>query len=183
MAAAGVSPAEIELFAVGLGPGSYSGLRIALAAVEGMALPSESRVYGLTTGEILAEQHGGQEERACVSVLGDARRGRLWTGRFVREAGRFVQDGDYSLMKVAELPARLGENDLLLSPDWHRLGTTLTALPLPPGTTVLEQRAIPDARVLARLAATRFRAGVPSPPLKPVYLHPPVFVEPRFPGA
>ena len=38
-AGAGVEASDVDLFAVGLGPGAFSGVRIALSAARGMALP------------------------------------------------------------------------------------------------------------------------------------------------
>src|ERR1035437_10885104 len=63
---AGLEPGAIQLYVVGVGPGSYSGLRVALAAAMAMALPGKTPVYGLSSAEGLAWQAAEAEHVAQV---------------------------------------------------------------------------------------------------------------------
>lgn len=69
---AGLRLDSIDLYAVTAGPGSFTGLRIGLSAVKGMALPRQTPCAGVSTLEALARCHTGQGVVICAL---DARRG------------------------------------------------------------------------------------------------------------
>ena len=79
---------QIDCYAVGLGPGSYTGLRIAVAAVLGFALPDNRRVYGVSSAEALAESSLADLGMSSAMIIGDARRHQLWARVFTLHAGR-----------------------------------------------------------------------------------------------
>ena len=74
LAEAGIEWRQIGLIAVGVGPGSYTGLRIGLSTARGIARSSGARLAGVSTLRALAEPLG---PRAAVTVL-DARRGEAF---------------------------------------------------------------------------------------------------------
>ena len=75
----GLSPAQIDLYAVSAGPGSFTGLRIGLAAVKGMAQPFSTPCAGVSTLEALSWNISCQG--TVISVL-DARRGEVYWAAF-----------------------------------------------------------------------------------------------------
>jgi tRNA threonylcarbamoyladenosine biosynthesis protein TsaB len=79
LGAAGLDWAEIELVAVGAGPGSYTGLRIALASARGVARAHGASVLGVSSLRALAEPVAG---RAALAVL-DARRGEAFVAAYL----------------------------------------------------------------------------------------------------
>jgi tRNA threonylcarbamoyladenosine biosynthesis protein TsaB len=181
----GVGPASVSLFAVGLGPGSYSGLRTAVAALRAMALPGGRPVRGIGSAEALAWSL--MEDRAAgrVAVVGDARRQRLWVALFERGEGRPVMPAGYRLAAMEELGAMLPPDTLVVSPDWDTIGEGLRAS-CPADATLLERPCRPRARDVGLLAARLEASGGPcaadglarrpSDVLSPIYLHPPVTV-------
>src|SRR5262245_14945483 len=76
MSEAGITFDQLDRIAVTVGPGSFTGVRVALATARGLALARRIPVIGLTTGEVLAamavpEAKGTQ---AIVSLV-DSKRG------------------------------------------------------------------------------------------------------------
>ena len=147
---AGWTFADVGAFAVGRGPGSYTGLRVSLTAARGWALPERKPVWTVSSGAALAaEIFAEQPEIPRVVVAGDARRGTIWAGLFARAAG---QVGDWKLLPSA---AR--------GQEW-------------PGALWAEPARAPKAEWVGRL----FFAGGASEELQPIYLHPAVMAAPRF---
>lgn len=81
---------EIEQFVVGLGPGSFTGIRAGLAAVKGMAMAGQRRIIGVCSYDVMAwaarEHFPADCEGLCV--LGDARREEVYFALYDRAAHR-----------------------------------------------------------------------------------------------
>lgn len=145
---------EIGAYAVGRGPGAYTGLRVSLTAARGWALPDNKPVWTVSSAAALAAEVFA--ERAEISrfvAWGDARRGLVWAGLFERAAGQLVrQTGEWKLLP-AEARGR----------EW-------------PEACWAEAGRVPRAEWVGRL----FFAGGGSEELQPIYLHPAVTAAPRF---
>ncbi len=161
----GVSYSDISLYAVGRGPGSFSGMRMAFAVAQALALPVKTEVRAVSSGAALALA-AAREGAEQIIVVGDARRGQVWYGLF--NAGRNVcpeLDQEWRLVPYKEVAVQ--EETLVVSSDADRLRDYIPQLTL---------SLFPLARDVAALA---LKQTVPEP-LEPLYLHPPVFVEPKF---
>ncbi|MGB0907061.1 MAG: tRNA (adenosine(37)-N6)-threonylcarbamoyltransferase complex dimerization subunit type 1 TsaB [Maricaulaceae bacterium] len=73
---AGLSPADIDRIAVCSGPGSFTGLRVALAFAVGFALPHDIPVLGVSALEVYASQID-PEGKDTFAIFTDVRRGEL----------------------------------------------------------------------------------------------------------
>jgi len=71
---------DIEGFAVSLGPGSFTGLRIGISTVKGLALAAEKGVVGVPTLDVLA--HNLMFTHLLVCPLLDARKGEVYTALY-----------------------------------------------------------------------------------------------------
>ncbi len=169
-ASAGVPLDRFEGYAVGTGPGSFNGLRTALAAVLGLALPGRAAVYAISSAEALAWQLAERAGVESVRLVGDARRGRWWTRRFDRCEGRMAACDDWRLIEPGAVP---GDAALVATADWERIGAALRTC-LGRAARLIEGAPVLCAASLGRLAARRLAAAVPSERLDPVYLHPAV---------
>lgn len=166
-----LEPGTIQLYVVGVGPGSYSGLRVALAAVRVMALPGKTPVYGITSAEALAWQAAETARVAWVRIVGDARRDQWWTRCFRRVGSVMIGLADWALVHPDAF--QVGAAEAVATPDWARIGALLQTT-VPSAVTLIACALLPDAETLGRLAAARMAQGIASEPLAPIYLHPAV---------
>lgn len=80
---------DIDAYAVSEGPGSFTGVRIGVATVKGLAFSRQKPCVGVSTIEALAENLTGFEGIACPIM--NARRGQVYTGAFLN-GERFLDD-------------------------------------------------------------------------------------------
>ncbi|MBF0626837.1 MAG: tRNA (adenosine(37)-N6)-threonylcarbamoyltransferase complex dimerization subunit type 1 TsaB [Magnetococcales bacterium] len=84
LAQSGWHPREVERIGVTLGPGSFSGARIALGLAKGLALAFGAPVFGWTTLEVVA---AGAGCTGAVAAVLDARRGEVYAGIYEMRIG------------------------------------------------------------------------------------------------
>lgn len=175
---AGVVLSQVEMFAVGLGPGQFTGLRIALTAVRAMAIPGNRLVYGVSSAEALALVISREFKERPVVTVGDARRQRLWYAVFLPGDPFLTMQMRVSLITPEELASAVPSKAVLVTPDWDRIGDLLQKSRCD-DVTLIEENRTPTALAVATLATTRAEIDIPSEPLVPIYLHPPVAVKPE----
>ncbi|MBC8206729.1 MAG: tRNA (adenosine(37)-N6)-threonylcarbamoyltransferase complex dimerization subunit type 1 TsaB [Kiritimatiellales bacterium] len=165
MEEAHISYSDISLFAVGRGPGSFSGMRMSFAVAQALALPGKDDVRAVSSGAALAfavSREGAKE----IAVVGDARRGQVWIGFFqALENGSIKLSNDWKLVAYDEIS--VPEGTVVVSPEAERLTEIFP--------TIGSAR-FPHAKDVAELALLQTQPE----PLDPLYMHPPVFVEPKF---
>jgi tRNA threonylcarbamoyl adenosine modification protein YeaZ len=84
---ASASPSQIEMFAVGLGPGSFTGIRAAIAAARGLALPGKRPIKGVSSFDAIALTGLPKmpDDATGLCVQCDARRGELYYAIYDRD--------------------------------------------------------------------------------------------------
>jgi len=164
LAEAGLAWEQIELVGVGVGPGTFTGIRIGLAAARGIALAGKIPLAGVTSCESVAHAVPEAERQGLIILAAiDGKRADL-----------FVQPFSEDLIPLAEpqalMPedaAKLATGQAILCGDAaHRLAEAL------PGATLASSQPEPDACVIARLAEAKWQAGT-ALPATPLYLRPP----------
>ncbi|MCG8547274.1 MAG: tRNA (adenosine(37)-N6)-threonylcarbamoyltransferase complex dimerization subunit type 1 TsaB [Alphaproteobacteria bacterium] len=180
-AADGVCPngfADLQMIAVTVGPGAFTGVRIGLAAARAMGLAAKVPVVGLTTLEVVA---AAQDSRGLPLLVAlETKRSDFYTQLFGPNG---AAHSDPAALSPSEIAALLPEGAVALAGDAAgRLAQALGETANEP--VILAGPAQPDAGILARLAAVRWAAGPPptdGPPPRPLYLRPPDVTPPKAP--
>jgi len=168
MAASGLGFGELDCIAVTVGPGAFTGVRIGLAAAEGLALASGTPVLGLTGFEtVAAAVPDALLSGRRLAVALDSRREELYLQAF--DAGRKPL-GAGALVPPAAWASWAPEGPIVLAGDAaDRLEGALGGRDIlrAPGS------GIPDASDLGRLARERWLGGERTARLQPLYLRAP----------
>ncbi len=149
---------ELDLVAVTVGPGSFTGIRAALALAHGIALAAGIPVVGVTVGEALADSLPHLGERRFWSAI-DSRRGRVFLERdgaiasFALDllplpAGKVAVAGDAAIAVASRIAAR--DADVMLT-----------------------DARLPQARHVAVVGERRLGGIIPPLPAQPLYVDPP----------
>ena len=117
LAAGGVAPDGLRRIIVGQGPGSFAGIRSALAFAQGLALGSQAEVFGLPSTLALTR------DGAKCAVVGDARRERYWVALY--DGVETVRD--FFLVPREGLGAAVPDGYAVVTPDGRRIDSLLRA--------------------------------------------------------
>ena len=153
----GKSAQDVQAVAVAEGPGSFTGVRIGVAAAKGYAWGKEIPCYGVSTLEAMAESLGLYEGYICPCM--DARRSQVYNALFRVEKGiisRVAEDRAIALSDLKEELLTL-EGPIFLVGDgstltYNTLSDSVENLILPPEHR-MHQRAVGVGLVAARMAA------------------------------
>jgi tRNA threonylcarbamoyladenosine biosynthesis protein TsaB len=163
---------DLNLVAVGIGPGSFTGIRIGIATALGISQSLSIPFAGISGLEALA--HQAAMLSGCIGVVLNAHREQVFYAEYVCNKGKLRRSAKPALMNISDLERHLAKRHLYIVGDWEgRLlqGTVKS----PPGWP----RAIPADLFLAsgigRLACSRknrWRSGE-FLLLEPTYIRPP----------
>ncbi|MHB1152650.1 MAG: tRNA (adenosine(37)-N6)-threonylcarbamoyltransferase complex dimerization subunit type 1 TsaB [Eubacteriales bacterium] len=92
---------DIDIFACSAGPGSFTGVRIGVATIKGLAFGSNKSCIGVSTLEALAYNYEGIALNSIVCPVMDARRGQLYNALF-SNCKRITPDRAISLKDLAD---------------------------------------------------------------------------------
>ncbi len=176
MTEAGKPVKAVDLIAVTVGPGAFTGLRVGLAAARGLALAAAVPCFGVTTTEAIAAAVEG--DRDGLVVVMDSKRADFYVQVF-EGAGRAISE------PAAVLPDALAGHVAGFTASDARLvvagNAADRAVPMLGAAGISCTSAgidYPDAAVLAGLAGQRWTQGQDVPRPAPVYLRPPDAVVP-----
>ncbi len=160
---------QIECLAVGLGPGSYTGIRLAIALAQGWQLARPVKLLGISSAECLAAQAQVEGVLGRVGIVIDAQRDELYlAGYDLGPQGRHEVE-PLHLAPVAKVQTRQQAGVVLIGPEvsnWFPAGRVL----------------FPRASVLGQLARDRTDFVV-GESMEPIYLRETRFVKAPSPRA
>lgn len=97
----GLSAADVDGVAVARGPGSFTGVRIGVAAAKGFAWGRELPLYGVSTLEAMALGYGGESGLICPVM--DARRSQVYNALFQAKDGALIRLLEDRAISIEEL--------------------------------------------------------------------------------
>ena len=157
----GIAPDQVEAVAVAAGPGSFTGIRIGVAAAKGFAWGRQIPCYGVSTLEAMALSLGAYD--GYVLPVMDARRSQVYNAIFHAEGGKLTRMTDDRAIALADLKEELKilQKPVFLVGDGSNLcyNTLLEEVPnlvLPP-----EHRMHQRACGVCLAAADMIEAGLP----------------------
>lgn len=164
---ADIDLSELDGIAATIGPGSFTGIRTALATARALALALKIPVWGITTTETLAAA-AAQPGLNTVAVI-DAKRDELYIQCFAADSGAPLTEPQ--LLTIAAAASILPAGPAVLVGSGSEL--LKAAASIRSGRDDLQMSAVapdPDPVLVARLAARRPR---PASPPSPLYIRPP----------
>lgn len=154
---------QVECIVVGLGPGSYTGIRAAISIVQGWQLARGIKLLGISSAQCIAAQAqmGGLIGR--VNVIVDAQREEFYLAAYELTINGAREIEPLRIVTAAEVRGRADGGETLIGPEVSRW--------FPSGKAVF-----PRAAMLGRLALNR-TDFVPGEKLVPIYLRETKFVK------
>ncbi|EEF62153.1 tRNA (adenosine(37)-N6)-threonylcarbamoyltransferase complex dimerization subunit type 1 TsaB [Pedosphaera parvula] len=163
LAQAGMQREEIECLAIGIGPGSYTGIRAAIAIAQGWQLARPIQLAGVSSVESLVFEAQQKAIFGKVDIVIDAQRNEFYLANYEVNATGWREIEPLRLVTLDQVNVRLGANEILVGPEvtrWFKDGTVL----------------FPSANNLGRLAAAK-KSFLTAENLRPIYLREVSFVK------
>ena len=169
LAEAGIARSQLDAIALGRGPGAFTGVRLAIAIAQGIALALDRPLLPVSTLQVLALRAPAEATHVLSSI--DARMGEVYVARQVRVDGQWQLQG----AEVVCAPEAVALPD---GSRWYGVGTGFGAAEGVLATRLAEQldgvdaQALPRASDLLALAVPMFERGEGMAPelVEPAYL-------------
>lgn len=168
--AAGLTLAELDGFAVSIGPGSFTGLRVGVTTVKTLAWALKKKILPVSTLEVIASNLA--RSSSPIGVFLDARKGKVYSACFEPNgADPLKRLSPDRLLPPEEALAEIPPEAILAGDGLRRYRELVSSFPkwrLAP-----EPDWIPSAEILCRIASSRWPDGVLDDPhrLVPQYLY------------
>jgi tRNA threonylcarbamoyladenosine biosynthesis protein TsaB len=154
---------QIEGLVVGIGPGSYTGIRAAIALAQGWQLARDVKLLGISSAECIAAQARAEGFSGWVKVVIDAQRDEFYLADYELTPEKWTETKPLRLATMAEVQPADQAEGLIIGPEvtkWFSSGKAV----------------FPRAAKLGELAAGR-TDFVPGQKLEPIYLRETQFVK------
>ena len=154
---------QIEGLAIGIGPGSYTGIRSAISLAQGWQLARGAKLLGISSAECIAAQAQAEGMFGRFEVVIDAQRGEFYLAGYDLTAENRAETEPLRLATMAEVTAKSHAGGTIIGPQVTKWFSNSRVI-------------FPRAATLGELAAGR-KDFVPGQKLEPIYLRETSFVK------
>ncbi len=169
----GAEKRSVDLIAVSVGPGSFTGLRVGISTAQGLAFALDKPLAGIPTLDVVASQ--GFIADGFISPMIDARKQQVYAALYRAGSGELSQVQPPAVVDPAQWVESLDGPAMLIGNGVLAYSETISAAAEAKGCTMADQdQGIPRAATIARLARTTYAASAGRPELvSAMYVRPP----------
>ncbi|GEM_PF-4251664 len=149
----GITPREVDLIGVVIGPGSFTGLRVALSAAKGLAHPFSTSLTGIISTEAVAEMV--EEENVFIVSVIDARRLQFYRGVYMRENGELSIKSEPAAINEERIFDGIPAGSIITGPGLKKIEVKH----LNPYKMAPEDKWYPSVAVLSKIAEKQYSCG------------------------
>lgn len=171
---------DIDLVAIGLGPGSFTGLRVGITAARGLAIALGRPIVGVPTMDAIAlngfshlntKKLNKKYKKVCVII--DAKKAQVYDCIYNPDGDRMIKEGDYRLEPFDVLSKRLKGGVFFLGDAAHTYKTDILKIKGIKAGFLKGRGWLPKGSTIARIAYSEFMNGRRDDPydLTPLYLY------------
>ena len=163
---------DIGLFSIGIGPGSFTGLRIGITAMRAMAFALRRPVIGIPSIDAIAYAVTSEEADTCVII--DAKQEKLYV-RFYRKRGPAIKPiGKIELLSIERLLARIKRPVLFAGDGIAIYKDVILKAKLPRVNFAAYDKWFPKASAIGKLSFDKLKQGHRDSvlTLSPLYIYP-----------
>jgi len=150
--------ADIDGFGVGLGPGSWTGIRVGVTVGKMLAFSTSKPVCGVSTLDVLAGSAGNTETPVC-SIIDAGARDMVYAAFYRHRNDGLSREGEYYVGDIAGLSRLISGPVVLVGDGARRYHQQLSGGLVTPGITITALEAVPRGSMVARLAEGHLRRG------------------------
>ena len=153
---------EIECVAIGIGPGSYTGIRAAISIAQGWQLAREIKICGVSSVEAIAAGIQARGTHGKVNVVVDAQRNEFYVARYEISAQAVGEIEALHIVSADEIRKRIDTGEKVVGPDLDGFAGS--------------ELVYPEASIVAMLAG-KGSNFISSDKLEPIYLRETTFIK------
>ncbi len=154
---AGLTLAQIDGFGVGLGPGSWTGIRVGVTVGKMLAYATGKPICGVSTLEALAREAFNANTLIC-SIIGGGTKDMIYAALYRQLNGAVKQEGDYYVGSPSGLAHLIKENVVIVGQEADFYAEYIKSLNIP-DIKITEIKTIPQGSTIASLAQARLERG------------------------
>jgi len=169
--ASGMALKDLDCFVCGLGPGSFTGMRVGLSMVKGLAWVLGKPVIGISTLDILAMN--APDTKADIFAIADAKRNLVYACAYRKKSGRLKRITPYSLLNESQLIKKIKPGSVVLGDGLNLYKNSL--LRQLKGLTILDKdywRLLPCNIILKGLEGIKEKKITDAFRIEPLYIYP-----------